>query len=231
MEEAIKEKKDIDPPAFAVKLRMDFWLQVLRTDISDEDLYGRLSNYWSVVGSMPGLIAGFTYIASSSGGIEFTQNYLFLDDHRIHIFGLLSMTSFIISLSSAILAASLFSMVNALGQSDAKWFVEDNWWMIDTPLNFCIAGIILMSASAIVSVGGIVTKWVYWTIVAFGVIVLVILFCILTRSWDHMYRRMAEGSIAKRRNDQRKGDLKEAGSTARSVLEEEHKNMNEENEK
>ena len=103
--------------------------------------------------------------------------------------------------------------------------------MIDMPLNFCIAGIILMLASAMVSVGGIVTNWVYWIIIAFGIIVLLILFCILTRSWVHTYRQMAEGSIAKRRNDQRKGDLKESGSTARSVLEEEHKNMNEENER
>ena len=197
MEEAIKEKKDIDPPAFVVKLRMDFWLQVLRTDISDEDLYGRLSNYWSTVGSMSGLIAGFTYIASSSGDIEFTQNDGFLGENRIHIFGLLSMTSFIISLSSSILAASLFGMVNALGQSDAKWFVEDNWWMIDMPIQFCNVGITLMLASAMVSVGGIVTDWVYWTIIAFGIIVLLIIFCLITRGWDHMFRRMAERPIAK----------------------------------
>ena len=102
MEETIKEKKDLPTFAFAAKLKIDFWLQALRTDISDEDLFDRLSNYWSVVGSMSGLIAGFTYIASSSGGIEFTQNDGFLGENRIHIFGLLSMTSFIITISSAI---------------------------------------------------------------------------------------------------------------------------------
>merc|ERR1712130_429105 len=90
--------------------------------------------------------------------------------------------------------------INALGPSDAKWFVEDNWWMIDTPLNFCIGGITLMLASAIVSAGGIVTSWVSWTIRGIAFIVLLTLFCLITRSWDHMYRRMAEGSIAKRRN-------------------------------
>ena len=38
-------------------------------------------------------------------------------------------------------------------------------------------------------------------------------------------------TIYERRNDQEKDDLKEAGSVARSVLEEKHKNVNEENER
>ena len=224
MEEAIREK--LNPPTFAVRLRQDFWLNVLQTDISDKDLFDRLTNHWSALGTVSGLIAGFTYIASSSGDIEFTQNDGYLGDHRIHIFGLLSMLSFIISLS----AASLFGIVNSLGYRNAKWFVKDSWWLIDLPIKLNIAGIIVMLASAMVSVGGIVTDGVYWTIVAFGIIVVVILFCVIQRTLDHSYRRIC-WSRDQPQNNQRNDDLKEAGSTVKSHLEKEHTNVIEEIEK
>ena len=138
------------------RINLDTWLTLAETEsISESDLHRKLNSNWSAVGAVSGLVSGFTYIASSTGDIEFSQSGYF-GDQRIHIFGLLSMLSFIASLTATLFCTLLFGMMNILGEENTNWFVTKNWWVIDAPLNSLVIATIFMLASALVSIGGIV---------------------------------------------------------------------------
>lgn len=172
------------------KVHLDFWLKLLETGITDQDLMNRLVNWWSTTASVSGIIAGFTYIAASSGDIKYTNVDGVLSDYRIQLFGIMSMFSFTLSLFATILGASLFGIINYLGVESVRWFIESSWWMINIPISSCSGGIILMLCSALVSVGGIVDTWAYYVIATFGACVFLIFFVISWRMARLIYARV-----------------------------------------
>lgn len=173
---------------FARKFNSDHWLNLVEAQaVSDKALYDRLKSNWAAVGSVSGLVSGFTYIASNND-IQFTQSGPF-SEHRIHLFGLLSMLAFIISLQATLFSSSLFGMINLMGVENINWFVRRNWWLLDLPLILCATSIGLMLLSALVSIGGIVYEWVYWIIFAVGLCTMSFFVMIYLRIQRQMYAR------------------------------------------
>ncbi len=97
------------------------------------------------------------------------------------------MLSFITALQSLLFSAELFGTVNLLGVESTNWFVYRNWWVIDVPLVCCMCSIGLMLVSAMVSVGGLVTKWVYYTILVIGIASFLCFACVFFRLQKDMY--------------------------------------------
>lgn len=178
---------------FLRKVRADEWLNLVEADsIEPEELYARLKTNWTTTGSVSGLVSGFTYIASHTDTVYSQTDTApqILSDHRVHIFGLISMLSFIISMFATLFASGLYGLVNVLGVEHVNWFVKHNYYLIDLPLFLCCAGIGLMLFSAFVSIGGIVYPWVFWVIFSLGCFSSLGFICVFWRLQRQMYTRI-----------------------------------------
>ena len=205
---------------FAHKSNSDFWLNLVESGkISQEDLFNRLNANWLAVGSVAGLVSGFTYIASSTGDIEFTQHGFF-GDSRIHVFGLLSMLSFIVSLSATLFSSLFYGILNMMGVENTNDFVIGNWWFINAPLKMLTVSVGFMLLSALVSIGGVVDTWVYRVILAVGICFIALFAIIFARVKRQLNTKQAvwrKSSTAKRDDDAVLNHLNEEHHAATSL--------------
>eukprot|EP01084_Bolivina_argentea_P094938 170691_1 len=190
-EDDYKNPNNADHSCFrrmASKFNGDEWLNLVEADsVSEEELHNRLEQNWTAVAGVSGLITGFTYVVTNSD-ITFTHGGP-LSTYRHDLFGFFSMLSFLTALQSLLFSAGLFGMVNLLGVESTNWFIKRNWWIIDVPLVCCMSSIGLMLVSAIVSIGGLVNKWVYYTILVLGIGSFLCFACIFFRVQRDMYSR------------------------------------------
>lgn len=174
--------------AFAHKVNADEWLNLVESHtVTEKDLHTRLEQNWTAVAGVSGLVTGFTYVVANTD-ITFTQGGP-LSEYRHDLFGFFSMLSFLTALMATLFSAGLFGMINLLGEENTNWFVIQNWYIIDLPLVSAITSIALMLVSAMISIGGIVEKWVYYTILAIGVIFGCCFSIVFCRIQNQMYKR------------------------------------------
>lgn len=172
----------------ASKINSDEWLNLVEAHtVKEEELHKRLESNWTAVAGVSGLITGFTYVVSNTD-ITFGQDGP-LSEYRHDLFGLFSMLSFLTALQATLFSAGLFGMINLLGEENTNWFVQQNWYIIDLPLICCIVSIALMLISALISIGGIVSNWVYYTILTVGVVAGLGFMITFTRIQRQMYQR------------------------------------------
>ena len=180
--------------AFARCLYSDHWLNLAESPNLDEtDLHSRLKENWTMVGSVSGLVTGFTYVVANSD-IEFSHGLLF-DEYRHDLFAFVSMLSFSFALQATLFSAGLYGMLNVLGICNTKWFIQQNWFIIDIPLIFCATGIVLMLASALISTGGLVPAWAYFILLCIGSCGTIFFSVVFFRMQRMMYRKLENQKI------------------------------------
>eukprot|EP01084_Bolivina_argentea_P227070 383516_1 len=148
-------------------LKYTEWPLLAKNDeITNEDLYERLEKYWSMVASLSGLIAGFTYVITNQ-----EIGFISEDAHtRREVFGCIGVGTFLTALIATILALTLYGYLNLGGLKHVKWFVIRYWMFIDAPLVLSVLSLILMLSGTLVAIGGLYGNSVYVAAIVIGAI-------------------------------------------------------------
>ena len=133
-------------------------------DISDEDIASRVYSYWTVVSSLAGLLAGFTYIIANTE-ITFTGDDA---DKRSEIFGGIVIITFFSAVFATLFSAMQYAMLNLVGTKNVRWYIRNFWMVIDQPFAALAVTVVLMLISTIVAIGGLYDNLVFVISVVYG---------------------------------------------------------------
>ena len=148
-------------------------------EIDNKELQDSLLRYWTLVISVSGLIAGFSYFISNNQVTFISNDQQWIPVKTRHdIFGGLLITTFALSILSTVMGCALFYYFNLVGDHNTKWLLKQYWYLADVPLMICITSITLMFIAGLISVGGLYSTsvWYYAFILSISVFVMYFIF-------------------------------------------------------
>ena len=140
--------------------------------VKSADLHERLSQYWTLMATIAGLLAGFSYVIANT-------SIQFVNDHaawRRDVFGGLIIMTFLTALTGTLMSALLFGYLNVIGKENAKWFVLEWWLLVDVPLVFVNLTVFLMLITSLIAIGGLYSDWVWYLALFVGIMGIILFF-------------------------------------------------------
>lgn len=175
---------------------LDDWVR-LSFILPGEELMERCRVFWELISTISGLTTGFTYLVTNQPP-SFTVDIIEGTSlSRKEIYGALLVFSFLLCLSSTLLAATFVGMINLAGKEFTIQFVRTFGYLANVPLMLLVLGIVMMLLSGALSIGGNFGSVVWMiTLIAGGVfIVLVFLAFMLMRIYVYNWIKEAQKKV------------------------------------
>lgn len=157
---------------FVRRYGIDVWKDILDDPaVSDEDLYDRLKDFWSLVASLCALMAGFSFVVVVAEGAQAS-----FTDIRIRGYGYTALTTFTCSLGGTLMGSMLYAYLVMAGKTNVGWFVREFSIFFMIPSLLLGVGVVAMLGATMVAIGHWMPDDVYWFTVILGAIIFL---CIL----------------------------------------------------
>ena len=161
-------------------LGLDVWRNLIKNpNIANKEVYERLKDFWGLIASLSGLIAGFSYVIVSGGTPNFDEGKSSLSlETRTRLYGYFLGTTFVGSLGGTLLASGLYAFVIWAGASDVDWYVNTFDALFYVPSALLGLAIISMLFGTIVALSGFLADDVWWFCVIIGLITMLFIFIV-----------------------------------------------------
>ena len=137
---------------------------------SEEEYYNALKDHLSHHAGLCGLIAGFTYIVANAPP-QFTEKSDFISIYnRKSIYGVLSLSAFIISFIGTLISTVLYTQLIICGKDQVRFFGTKFSVFLTHPSTFLALGIVCMVLAVLFAIGG------YYSGAAFYIVIIIFVF-------------------------------------------------------
>ena len=149
----------------------EFVILAENSNITDKVLQDHLKDYWGLLGSVSGLIAGFSFLVVA-GEPEFgNSNATISRETRQILFGIFIMITFMTSLGATLLASMMYANILKISEEKVRWFIKTFPGYIRAPAILMGMSIASMLISAMWAVGDYLLDSVYYPCLAVGLII------------------------------------------------------------
>ena len=118
------------------------------------ELFDKLLHYWSSIGTLSGLMAGFTFnvLTNDSDLLTKYSKWSVFRWHELDFFALFLSISFYASLAATLMASLLYSHVNYVGKQRVAWFIQQFEKTIQKPQELFFLGVFCLLFSCVFAV-------------------------------------------------------------------------------
>eukprot|EP01083_Nonionella_stella_P089687 250314_1 len=135
-------------------------------NVKNEDLHERLTSYWTLIATISGLLAGFSYVIANTD-IEFSTQDA---SPRREWYISCQISTFLLALLGTLLSALLYGYLNISGKQNTKWYIRKWWYLIDVPLILTIGTVFMMLLSTLIAIGGLYSDSVWYLFFGISVV-------------------------------------------------------------
>lgn len=161
------------------KSKYGIWTLMIEKEKDIDTVQQKLKDYWAMIASIAGLVAGFSYVVTNTDNITYKSQGTLDIELRYNIYGFFITLTLVLSLSSTLIATILYGSINQIGDKDLLlWFCQEFEIYFAIPSYLLLSSIVTTLCGCSISIAGIYDSWVWIVGVIAGGILFITVFCV-----------------------------------------------------
>ena len=155
------------------------WTLMIEKENDIKSVQQKLKDYWGMIASIAGLIAGFSYVVTNTDITYKSQGTLDIET-RYNVYGFFITLTLVLSLASTLIATILYGSINQIGASKdlLLWFCQEFEIYFSIPSYLLLLSILTTLCGCSISIAGIYDSWVWIVGVIVGGILFITVLCV-----------------------------------------------------
>ena len=143
------------------------WLALANSDITADKLLESVLSFLTIIATISGLIAGFSYVVVTQPPIEY-KHKIFLGSDRGTVSGGFTIFAFLFAIVSVVSGALLYFFGSFGGEQHIKQWVVTFHRFIDVPAILLVLATYSIGCGALVHIGGTFNDALYYSLLSVG---------------------------------------------------------------